>query len=326
MIKTKTLLILGAGASVPVGFPPGAELVREVCKILHRVPGGDAQQSPKLRWIADALSISVPGRGFDSIEKFRQALIDSLTPSVDAFLEYNQAFIRIGKCAIATALLTKEYPRQHEKLMSGKPIWYQLLFSALNAPFDDFQNNELSIVTFNYDRSLEYHLHRALKGFYHGKSDKECADKLNAIPIIHVHGKLGKLQWQENDPAPFIRYGSDITPEKVHLAAESIKIIHEDVLETDEFKEAHRIIREAQRIYTLGFGYAEQNLKRLKLASLRRREDFRVWGTGMGLSRAAIQRVSKLNFKNLNREVARPDKLADMSIYDFLHNYVDLTG
>jgi len=187
MIKTKTLLILGAGASAPVGFPTGDVLFREVCKILRRVPGGDAQQSIQLRWIADAVNISEPGNAFGSIEIFRQALIDFLTHSVDAFLEHNHGFIRIGKCAIATALLTKEYPSQHEKMMmGGEPIWYELLFSALNAGFDDFQNNKLSIVTFNYDRSLEYHLHRALKGLYHGKSDKECADKLNAIRRVNI--------------------------------------------------------------------------------------------------------------------------------------------
>jgi hypothetical protein len=324
MIKQKTVLILGAGASVPLEFPSGDKLVREVCRILRRVPGEEKHQSPELRCIADAVSISKSGQGFDSIEKFRQALIDSLTTSVDAFLEHNQGFIRIGKCAIATALLTKELPKRHEKLlMSGKPIWYEPLFSALNAPFDEFQNNELSIVTFNYDRSLEYHLHKALKGFYHGKSDKECTEKLNAIPIIHVHGKLGKLEWQEDDPAPLIRYGSSIAPDIVHFAAESIQIIHEDVLETDEFKQVHELISSAVKIYFLGFGYGAKNLERLEIASFCNM-DTKIHGTGKELTSQQLSATDGLNFYKLTR--VRFVELADCTVYEFLRNHIDLSA
>lgn len=73
MIKQKTALILGA--SGPVGFPLGRELVREVCNILRRVPGGEDQQSPQLRCTADAVCI------FDQAENrlhFQRALLKKL--------------------------------------------------------------------------------------------------------------------------------------------------------------------------------------------------------------------------------------------------------
>ncbi len=89
MIKNKTVLVLGAGASAPFGFPTGQGLKDQVCdKTLQN--SGTTQ-----------LLISF---GFDGdiIRSFRKALINSGRLSVDAFLEYRDNFLDIGKTAIAT--------------------------------------------------------------------------------------------------------------------------------------------------------------------------------------------------------------------------------
>jgi len=52
-----------------------------------------------------------------------------------------------------------------EKLFQNDPLrgggWYEYLFGKLKATFEEFGQNKLSVITFNYDRSLAigYALH-----------------------------------------------------------------------------------------------------------------------------------------------------------------------
>ncbi|MGH7216991.1 MAG: hypothetical protein ACREIG_07135, partial [Nitrospiraceae bacterium] len=55
-----------------------------------------------------------------------------------------------------------------------------------------FHENKLSLITFNYDRSLEFYLHRAIKRLW-DLDDNEAAEVLKAVPIIHIHGKIDAL-------------------------------------------------------------------------------------------------------------------------------------
>ena len=55
--------------------------------------------------------------------------------------------------------------------------WYVYLFNQLGARKDDFNKNRISIITYNYDRSLEYFLFVALK-FSYGISMAEALQNL----------------------------------------------------------------------------------------------------------------------------------------------------
>ena len=75
---------------------------------------------------------------------------------IDAFLTVGQSF-NVGKLAIAYCLMlfedeTKLYQPDGD-LRGGN--WYAYLVGKLDLTFEEFGNNKLSIVTFNYDRSLE---------------------------------------------------------------------------------------------------------------------------------------------------------------------------
>src|SRR5262249_21509255 len=80
--------------------------------------------------------------------------------------------------------------------------WYGYLFGKLNAEFSEFSQNKLSIITFNYDRSLEYYLLTALRSSYNKTSD-ECAQALEAIPIVHVYGQLGEIPYPKPGSQPY---------------------------------------------------------------------------------------------------------------------------
>jgi hypothetical protein len=194
---------------------------------------------------------------------------------VDAFLEHRPEFLEVGKRAIAGALL----PRERIEHLFSPPRgqnWYEYLFRKMNAHFDEFRQNALSIVTFNYDRSLEDYLLTALRNSY-GRPFKECAEQVRHIPIIHVYGQLG--QHPELTDGPAVAYGRDAGPPVIVQAADGIKIIHEAA--SDAFAHAHKVISEAQRLCFIGFGYDSTNLERL-LSNARKPTD--VCGSAVGVT------------------------------------------
>jgi len=78
--------------------------------------------------------------------------------------------------------------------------WYRLLFLNLaTEKLEDFRdkNENLIIVTFNYDRSLEYYLINYLINFlnnnYLGYKKEEYFEQYNKISIKHIYGSFGEI-------------------------------------------------------------------------------------------------------------------------------------
>ena len=238
---------MGAGASEPYGYPSGKSLRDQI------IYGLSDERQHLFK------SLKQIGCNSDDIKKFRTCLYYSGKGSVDAFLEHRREFIEIGKSAIAAILMQHE---DVEKLFA-KGDWYQYFYDKLNASFDSFGSNQVSIITFNYDRSLEQYLITALQNSY-GKSESECAAILQQIRIIHIHGQLGFLPWQSERSR---LYKESQLSEHIQNSAAGIKIIHDDIdLEKDpEFRRAHEILNDAQIVYIIGFGYNETNVKRLSI-------------------------------------------------------------
>jgi hypothetical protein len=137
----------------------------------------------------------------------------------------------------------------------------------MNCPFERFGKNAVAFITFNYDRLLEYYLFTCLKNSY-GRSIEACAEQLNQIPIVHLHGDLGALPWQKVEASR--EYGAIVSVEEIKVAASRIKIIHEDTADRDkEFGRAKEELGKATRIYFLGFGYNPTNMARLGVVDIR---------------------------------------------------------
>ena len=95
MITTPTVLVLGAGASCPYGFPTAKELKNRICEVFSN---------------PDVISRLAKGldRSSDQFVEFREAFWKSGTSSVDAFLEARPEFLAVGKLAIAYCLIPFE--------------------------------------------------------------------------------------------------------------------------------------------------------------------------------------------------------------------------
>jgi len=169
-------------------------------------------------------------------------------------------------------LLSQENPDIFHNFSVRDNGIYDFLYHNLATSWEEFKENKLTIITFNYDRSLEYFLFSALKHSYN-KTDAQVAEMMQCIPIVHVHGSLGPLPWQESggiDYYPLFGRKDDgyVIGKRIKVATENIVIVSEAEPKSKEFALAMRTIKEAERIYFLGFGYYRANLERLGLSQL----------------------------------------------------------
>jgi len=297
VIKSPTVFILGAGASVPFGFPVGCDLRDDIVK--------------KLSDTTTTLFVVLRAAGFDDsqITRFREALQKSGQPSVDVFLEQRSEFTPIGKVAIAASLIPYE---DEAKLWGGAQNWYEHVWKHLGPSLmDDVAQSQLSVITFNYDRSLEHFLYSALRNSFNIGTEDAARYLREVIRVVHVHGKLGEL--------PFARARPDVTRayqpgDRSNLAAaavaaaKTIKIVHEGTREDPEFVQARQLLAQAEIVCFLGFGYLEANVERLGITTLP--STVQLYGTGYRFMSGEQTQASKVLGGRLNIGDPQHDSLA----------------
>jgi hypothetical protein len=167
------------------------------------------------------------------------------------------------------------------KFSEVRNTWYTKLFSLIASGVGVsncmhlFSN--VSVVSFNYDRSLEYFLLHAIRTYY-GCTLEEAADTLRTLPILHPYGLVGELNGltREHGGVPY----GDTGCSRIDLLRTYTEQIEDEKLLSD-IKTA---VAESERIIFLGFGFHEQNIK---LLSVDTKDKFRnVFGTAIGISHA----------------------------------------
>ena len=270
MIEEPTVFVLGAGASVPFGFPVGSKLLTHVV--------GELGQSSTIDFLHSHCNFIV-----SDITDFREALKNSGQMSVDAFLEHRDDFLDIGKASIAFALM--RYELRDMLFREAEGNWLKYLFGKMNSSFENFGKNRVSFLTFNYDRTVEEFLSTSLSNSY-GKSPDECLTQLSEIPIIHLHGSIGNLPWQGGNSRSFEPV---INPDTLDVARKGIKIIHEATTDgrDKDFERGLNLLQNAKRVLFLGFGYNSLNMERLGIIGV----GITAIGTGVGLTAAEIRDI-----------------------------------
>ena len=280
MISQKTVLVLGAGASTHCGYPLGRRLVSDLCD-LRRTAALD----------------SLPRRSRPKADVFLTRLSHSDPDSIDAFLEREPDLAPLGKYLIAHALKSREI--LDNLFPSHDAGWYRTLFSVLVAPGGGpiSSRSKVSVVTFNYDRSLEAYLHTRLQSHF-GVDPDEATSILTRLPIVHLHGILGDF--------PAVPYQPVLDPGELQHIARRIRIIHELVDTKGEFcspqfRKANKMLHQAERIFFLGFGFHPDNLRRFQFFSAENLAAKTVKATGQGMGPIdrdhLVARLSKMGFK-----------------------------
>jgi len=255
-LREPTVLVIGAGASKPHGFPLGSELKNAI------VGTYDETVLNALREI---------GHRNDAIKEFQDALKFSKHPTIDIFLEKKTNFREIGAYFIAGTIGRHEL---HETLFPSGD-WYGDLFEALDLENGERELPPVSMVTLNYDRSLEHFLTKYID--YNCPHD--CVElahrKRQSLPVIHAHGSLGAY--------PDVAYGkASGNTEALRKAADSIKIVSDRLEESPDFRKAQQALANAKRVIFLGFGYDKRTLGGLLEGC--KVEEKQFYGTTFGLN------------------------------------------
>lgn len=256
MISTPTLFVLGAGASIPYGFPSGARLREVICRMLH---------GPDFNFRCD----QVAPFGFEpaDVKRFVKAFLYSSIQSIDAFLARRTEFSSLGKLLIASYIGAGE---SRESLFgtNNDDKWYHALWNAMLFDvhkIEELASNRVRFVSFNYDRSLECFLHEATKNAY-GVEDEIAIREWSKLAILHVYGSLGKFCFQPMNDGRI--YRSELSQQDLAIASSGIRVIPEARDDDDNFALARNWFDWATRIYFLGFGFDPLNIRRLDLASV----------------------------------------------------------
>lgn len=295
MIETDTVLILGAGASAPYGYPIGSDLKTGIVNSLTAMVEKD------YGW--------VNGTEFskDLIKEFVFALKNTRRPSIDSFLaKQKEEFTDIGKIAIVNQISKCEDPRIINSSVMKKKAkfdstddWYGYLVEILYESKIDEIGDNLSIVTFNYDRSLEYFLLKTLLADFGAlETVEDCLPIIKKIPIIHMYGRLDPLPWEV--PHEECReYGENCSDDDLIKISENIKLIHEAEL-TSSVEKANRLVYSAERIYFLGMDLYRnrENITNFFDESFFYNKE--ILATGYGLKSGEIKHITNF-FKDIQK-------------------------
>ena len=234
---------------------------------------------------------------------------------MDLFLEDRPEFAAVGKAAIAAALIPFEDPDKLFPPNAPREHWYELLVNTLDKGPGSLPKNAVSIVTFNYDRSLEHYLYTVLTT--RRRNDAAALEEMSSIPIIHVHGSLGGLSALTSDGRP---YSPDLDPETVRHSASRIIVVGEASGDTPEFEEARRRLEHAERIVFLGFGFHEASVRRLGVFNKPwdddRRSRVKVLGTSRGVPANQWLQIQR---GTLNGAIPPRARRSTNSVFGFLN-------
>lgn len=284
MIETPTTLILGAGASQPYGYPVGNTLKDKIISSLEEMVAEDNG------WVNEL------GIDKDIVRGFISNFDKSKRPSIDSFLKRQKPeFTEIGKLAIVDIISKSE---SVEKLYhppgnrwQDKDDWYRYLVQNLYEceEVDQVYEN-IRIITYNYDRSLEKFLFEPLMATFplQIENTEECAEIINKIPITHMYGRLDPLPWENEEKGK--EYGASLSSTELLDISRNIHLIDE-AKDLGTIRDANEHIKNSERIYFLGLDIY-RNIGNINLLNTALFKDKQILVTAYGLEqgeRAKIQ-------------------------------------
>jgi hypothetical protein len=257
------------------------------------------------------------GFSFEEITEFGSDLKLSALPSIDAFLEHRGNYREMGKAAIAAMLLPLENRWEFEANdEAGNNHWYDYLIRAAGDMRSIGKRNLLSILTFNYDRSLDHFFFMHFRKAY-GMKEDVAAQYASMIPIIHLYGKLGELP--HKDPENGLPYEGRVNSEIIKKSAKNIMILCEgtNACASVEFQRGIDILGSVQIICFLGFGYHEENVARLNIHEVASRQA--LFGSGYGITPEERQPILRMFKDRLDMGIGAHDALAYLRNSPVLH-------
>jgi hypothetical protein len=325
VFKSKTLFVVGAGASQEVKLPIGSELKQQIAnKVNIRWDRFRSRRLAGDEFIDEALRTFVrkPDGSWD-ITRYVQAgwAMASAMPqaiSIDNYMHShsgNEGVEVIGKMGIAKAILDAEKnsllklnKETGEINLNGvSNTWYASFLKKLTEgvhrkDIDQIFEN-VSIITFNYDRCIEHYLLYGLKSYYSLTLD-EAQAAVRKLKIYHPYGKVGDLPWIVNNTNSLDFAELQATNQLIY-AFKGIKTFTEQIEEGDELKAIRQEIADSETLIFLGFAFHEMNMQLLTPSV--KPITKRVFATTKGISNGDLEVVNQQIRKLLQRRLTGPE-------------------
>jgi hypothetical protein len=351
MFRKPTVFVLGAGVSVPFGFPSGEKLLQILSGKINRTsPNADLMRQQHQICVSLLKFLSQSS----DVDAFVSRLRASHTASIDTWLQEHPDFMEMGKWAIAAVIGNAEFGSKANEYVQDD--WFGWLFQAMHKGTESLQDltkNEVYFITFNYDSMLEWKLEQSINNSYSCSEDeKQITIRYFFSRIIHVHGLL-KIQHGDRysikmGTVPFIKVANatalnnrrDVIEECALQAQElskDIRIIGEPGPQGLKDAIAERIANAfgvCSKIILLGFGYDDRNLALLSRLPIHAQHlvknalpispaddvDYPVVGTAYNLGKAA-RRDAQAAFGGCLRLGEK-----ELSCVPFCNDFISLRG
>jgi hypothetical protein len=287
VIKSKTVFVVGAGASKEVGLPTGDELKQRITKLL----------APETRdeFITQALVVAA-GKG--DYSRYSSAAVQlskamTLAQSVDNYMEAHQedpAIQVCGKLAIVKSILEAErrstlhQDRGHSIAFDAvSKTWFGYFFKMIAEACVRENANTLldnvSMIIFNYDRCIEQFLFHAIRTYY-SLSDDDAHIIASRMIRFHPYGTVAA--WRDSgDHHPFGSPSADAN----HLLSLShrIRTYSERTADVKNVAEMQSFVADAEFMVFLGFAFHPLNMQLISPPDGKSKVR-RVFGTIYGMS------------------------------------------
>lgn len=331
MLNKPTVFVVGAGASVEAKLPSGAELLTQVQRILDlHFHMGALRKGDNV--IVEALKeISRRELGHnewdikDPVAACRQiaAAMDEAI-SIDNFVEahsHNEHIIKCGKLAIARALASAErnsklFVKNHNlaplRPANLKDTWYepfwQLIHQGVSVQNVENIFENLSIISFNYDRCIHQRLFWGLQSYF-GLQPEKSLDLLSTLRIYYPYGSLGDFTGHGS-------FGLEMTPDRLISASENIITFSESIRDPNIQPNLELAMQSSEQIIFLGFAFHPQNMR---LLSAQHDHKKNVFATAYGIPQLNKKPIVDAIFDMFGR--ATPVEVDFSTCRDFFRNY-----
>jgi len=276
----KTVYVVGAGASYEADLPTGNELKNRIAGLLDIRFEMNAQKSGDYE-IQQALRQYTRDNGNPQelnlyLHECRHISENMpLAISIDNFIDSergNEKLALCGKLAIVKSILDAERDSKlyfdpnrlgrNFDFSSLENTWYLSFFRTLteNCNQEDLipRFEDITLIIFNYDRCIEHFLLCALKSYYR-LDNKQAAQLVSSLEIIHPYGTVGSLEWQDSDRSTAVEFGGKLHESRLIDYAERIRTFTEGA-HSEYMDNLVCSMRLTERLIFLGFAFHRLNM------------------------------------------------------------------
>jgi len=282
MYKSKTTFIIGAGASLELGFPTSLDLKKSIGDAVDIKFSRSTRQTEGDWDIADALNHHASSSEQTEYEEYNLNLhagwhisnAISQAISIDNFVDNqeDERVTRMAKLGIASCLMDAEKEclekysigdayQQEINWEEFQNTWIHNFFQTLTEGVKKSELHSIfsniQFIIFNYDRSLEYFLTRAIENYYQiERVDAEHVMK--SATFIHPYGMIGALEWQDNE-LPKRSFGEEYKNDLYDIS-QSILTFSEQIEDEASLNNIRSAVLSATKLIFLGFAFHDSNI------------------------------------------------------------------